>query len=290
MHKFTMSLRWRLLFGAIIIGGIIVFITLSLNTPTDTSHPKEPIFTHEIENSTKETTYEFETTFEDKRTSGPKFEVGEKYTYHIMMVPTTQKDVIAPPFDFNISMKVDRTERINKTECYVLKIDSVNVSIEALVRDENGVLHYFQEPSEVFGGVEEYIDKESGNETYWKKLELEGIPLPSFYESWMLSLKENFRWKSKGAMKDFIDKETLLETVEEGKVKGIEEVNNRKCFVVEVIQLNSEINKGKTTYQILNKDIYWVDVEKRVLVKYQRFEGGILTFEINLINYEKSKK
>jgi len=279
-----------------IIGTVLVFVlvvSVFLVFPNDSKNDGNLVSNSNsngavIENSTKVILDE-ETTFELKPTSKPAFNVGEKYVYNVVMSRGVEdKNVIAPSFIFDVSAYVDKIERVNNTDYYVLKIDKVNISREAIVKDKNDVWHKLQLPPKTYGGTVDYINKETGNITRQEILE-GGVPVPfSVYDSWMLCLKENLRWTSTGRM---IQGAEEKEYDEEGVVKGIEKMNGRKCFVVEIISLSKrKTSTGETLNERVGREMNWIDIEKRILVKKEIWANGILILDVNLISYEKAKE
>lgn len=91
------------------------------------------------------------------------------------------------------------------------------------------------------------------------------------FSQWMLALNENFMWSQ------VVDEQTGGYKVEMTyKVTGVEKINNRDIFKVEITLLeNNKIN---------TKWIVWIDKEKRILVKMQRITGGITGAETNLVS------
>lgn len=91
------------------------------------------------------------------------------------------------------------------------------------------------------------------------------------FSQWMLALNKNFMWSQ------VVDEQTGGYKVEMTyKVTGVEKINNRDSFKVEITLLeNNKIN---------TKWIVWIDKEKRILVKMQRITGSITGAETNLVS------
>jgi len=239
--------------------------------------------------------------------SEPKFVTGEKYTYFVRYPQPIDlnKPGMHPPnviFNdyryFNITIRVDGKERINGTECYKISTDGSGEVIVGYVKDERGtrpILGVLIDP------FTEYLDAKTGESVdsrTGKIVKGNGGLLEDykFYAPWMLKLSEGMKWtnfyesKSTGYVGcdetgcHAVKKEQEVKEKEEYEVKEIEIVNKRKCFKVEGRTLRQE-NNGM--WKVTHKKIYWVDVEKRITVKYQLWYQNLQTVEIELINYEK---
>ncbi len=229
-------------------------------------------------------------------TSKPYFKIGEKYSYWV-------KDVFPAPVRgselsnsersfldylyFKITFVVDGKDRINKTDFYVISTQGSGEVLTGYAKTPNG-----QRPitSTQIKPTNVYINAETGEiQGKGAKALLYRIP---FYSPWMLKLKENLKWseitniKTGGTMScineqcQLLKKETSKTKEESYEVKGIEDILKRKCFRVEVTKKECENEKCK----IMNKKIYWVNVEKRITVKFELWYQNLLEKEFYLTN------
>jgi len=236
-------------------------------------------------------------------TSKPTFKVGEKYTYKIKTpVPfqsfynsnTKMGRSMEDYVYYNVTFIVDKKERINKSDYYVLSTTgSGEVFVGYIYKgDKKSALRMtFIPPSKW------YINTENGK-IFNEDME-EIIPYTKIYHPWMLKLSEGLKFTIKkeekstgnvecsssgGITKCNISKEESTGGSEETyEVEGIEKINGKKCFKIKG-ELKLCSNKGCS---ILHTMIYWVDVEKRITVKYQEWYEGIITVEDELIDYQK---
>ena len=95
-----------------------------------------------IENSSKPAIYET-TTYKFEPTSKPNFNVGETYHYRITTYShdTSQSSEKSKPtyielLPIDIFIHVEKIERINKTNCYVVKRDDTNCTTEIYKRNK----------------------------------------------------------------------------------------------------------------------------------------------------------
>lgn len=125
----------------IAIGGFIVLNSNNPHSNPSGNEQKEsnesPLF---IENTTNKPISEghLSTLRELNKTSNPKFKVGEKYFYHRWSKrPDSKrpdgKDVIFLPEEYDTVVEVEKIERMNKINYYVLKSSNASVYSEILV-------------------------------------------------------------------------------------------------------------------------------------------------------------
>ena len=245
-------------------------------------------------------------------TSEPKFVVGEKYAYFVRWHQTidfNKPGMHAPNviyndyMYFNITFTVDKKEKINKTNYYKISTEGSGVVIVGYIKSEAGTK---QMTTELFPSEADHIDEKTGesvNLQTKEKIEEKDVALGrttlshlSVFYPWMLKLSEGAKWtdileeKSTGSIFcndgrcKAIKERSETKDKQEYEVKGIEIVNKRKCFKVEGRRL---IQKNNGDWEVTHRKIFWVDVEKRITVKYQLWYQNLQTVEINLINYEK---
>lgn len=121
----------------------------------------------------------------------------------------------------------------------------------------------------------------------------------NFICTWFLYVTENFtlqyRLERTYNLKELKDRKIFDEYIWRGI--GREKVNGRDCFKVEIIkrEFSGITEKGHTFPFIylnetitlkfkVSKEIFWIDTEKRILVKRQILENNTIIKEINLVN------
>jgi len=229
-------------------------------------------------------------------TSKPNFKIGEKYSYRVKTpfpAPVRGSELSSSErlfFDhlyFNITFTCDKKERINRTDFYVISTQGSGEVLMGYAKTPSG-----QRPitSTRIKPTKIYINTETG-ETQGKDAKALLYDVP-FYSPWMLKLKEDLKWgeitnpKTGEVMScvneqcQLLKKETNKVEEESYEVKGIEDVLKRKCFRVEVTKKECKNEKCK----IMNKKIYWVDVEKRITIKFELYYQNLLEKEFYLTN------
>ncbi len=244
--------------------------------------------------------------------SKPTFKVGEKYTYKIKTPASpfppshyANSNIIMEDYIYyNVTFTVDKKERINGSDYYVFITDgSGNVIVGYVYRNNKKPSTLSTTPILPFKW---YVNTENGNKfnenmgkitDYYSSKS--GMQLSKTYISWMLKLSEGLKWtikqeeKSTGSagctyigdeLKCLVDKKYKEYINEQSyEVEDIEKINGRKCFKVNVREKSCTNGECK----ILKRMTYWVDVEKRITVKYQLWYEGLSVVEIELIDYQK---
>lgn len=298
-----MSYKQKILFisviGIILIGifGFLIFNNTSVPSEEDKNNISI------IENSSKPIIYET-TTYKFEPTSKPNFNVGETYHYRITTYShgTPQEGITKVTLlPIDIFIHVEKMERINKTNCYVLKRDKANCTTE-IYRD-NKITGKKDKTFfvEIYTDAREWINAENGSVvkfelpnfngseaemTYSQVITLPFVPYFKFFDEQMLCLKENTKWTYEAKVKD--PEVGDIEGKSEMRVTGIEKVNGRKCFIYEDIGYTKPTSATNTNVLTLNtKNIYWIDVEKRIMVKQKVIENGLTVFEAELVEITK---
>ncbi len=303
-----MSYKQKILFisviGIILIGifGFLIFNNTSVPSEEDKNNISI------IENSSKPTIYET-TTYKFEPTSKPNFNVGETYHYRITTyshgMPQISKEgeitnVELLPID--IFIHVEKIERINKTNCYVLKRDDTNCTTE--IYRKNKITGKIDKTFfiEIYTGEIMWINAENGSVvkvefpnfndsddseakiTYSQVITLPFVPYFEFFNDRMLCLKENTKWtyEAKGKDPDI----GYIEGKREMRVTGIEKINGRKCFIYEDIGY-TQTTSATNVLMLNDKNMYWIDVEKRIMVKQKVIEDGLTLFEAELVEITK---
>ncbi|CEG14021.1 hypothetical protein MSIBF_A910001 [groundwater metagenome] len=110
----------------------------------------------------------------------------------------------------------------------------------------------------------------------------------------MLSLTEKFRWKGDFDIpsfqytlsKDKCETKEVMHNVKcDVSVEGIEIINNIKCFKVQANVKTTEKNdKNEADMTIFTgKIIFWIDVDKRIVIKERIYRENLLVAEITKI-------
>jgi hypothetical protein len=96
----------------------------------------------------------------------------------------------------------------------------------------------------------------------------------SLYANWMLALDENFEWEEEIYTKEPVIQESFIKY----HVAGIDKINGRECFKVNIEFRNKVEDQEKT-----QNFIVWVDIKDRILVRHQSYVGNLQISEINLM-------
>lgn len=299
-----MSYKQKILFisviGIILIGiiGIFGFLTFN-NTSVPSEEDKNNISI--IENSSKPIVHET-TTYKFEPVSKPNFNVGETYHYRITTYShgTPQEGITKITLlPIDIFIHVEKMERINKTNCYVLKRDRANCTTE-IYRD-NEITGKKDKTFfiEIYTDEIMWINAENGSVvkvefhnfngskaeiTYSQVMTLPFVPYFEFFNDRMLCLKENTKWTYEAKVKD--PEVGDIEGKSEMRVTGIEKINGRKCFIYEDIGY-TKTTSATNVLTLNTKNIYWIDIEKRIMVKQKVIEDGLTLFEAELVEITK---
>ena len=95
--------------------------------------------------------------------------------------------------------------------------------------------------------------------------------LTGYYSPWMLSLDEDFKLE----VMDFKNKEKIKKEVLE--VVGTDKIKDKECYKVEYRKID-ENNK------VTMRGIFWVDVEKRILLKDETYMGNLKIADTELVS------
>lgn len=302
-----------LVVALIIVGGFLVFSDKSKNSGDSGNSGNEMDGTSSIsimsfgESEKPAELYATSTFGELKRVSDPKFKVGDKYSYHRVESLPGRENLIFLPEEYDTVVEVKEKNRINKSNYYAL--DSKNVSLpppQILKKDEQGIWQkktggvvYSAYLTKDENGTEKGIISQSNthvyegcmksvNEENGEILEMTGTrQCPVLYEMyalWMLYLDKGVSWVEQITTIDPVDRHQI-NFEEEWRVTDIEKLNGKECFKVVVTSKTeiSGIEGKKISGEVIT---YWVDAEKRILVKMERKEDNILTETIELNNYE----
>ncbi len=209
----------------------------------------------------------------------PQFKIGDKFKYKIYGAPIITKDISASTKSVEgiLECKVEKLERINGTECYLL------------VSTQQTSLHS-DAPSIMITTLKVWVDKDAGKiiksqmSRIYKGNEISSesiIPNKTseiygniMYYPWMLSLDDDFEMKVNENSQG-IEKTSSASVF---KMIGKEKINDRDCFKVELRVLDE--NK-----RVLLRENIWIDIKKRILVKSESYYENLKVGDINLIDY-----
>jgi hypothetical protein len=285
----------------VIVGGLFI-----LNPYEDKNNEQKEINEQRfIEENERPIEPSYVSTFgELERITKPKFKVGENYFYHRWKKSPDTKEVIHLPEEYDTIIEVKEISRENKSDYYVLESKNASVPKYILVRDENGIWKKKQGISfqtttwvdengtqrekssrgkvAIYEGCIMGVNKDDG-----KRIEIEPAICPvmdEMFREWMLYLNKGVGWiERQNSSNQEMGRINRFET--EWKVAGIEQINEIKCFKV-IVNFKKEI-MGVSGKKISGEvTTYWIDTEKRILVKMERKENNILIEKIELTQYE----
>ncbi|OQX18980.1 MAG: hypothetical protein BWK75_06120 [Candidatus Altiarchaeales archaeon A3] len=281
----------------VIIGGIIIiclFLLYALQ-PSENSHEKQKNLTL-ISKNIEDIKYS-STFYGFSPTSNPSFSIGEKYIYKIWTNPKIDVFIAGPnttitpiPSESKIEMGIDGIERINKENYFHCVVSGEDIKLTSLVCKKgtcrnnyfhlhvNGSLFYIHTKNSTI--IHPISNRSNCRLCYY------------FYSPWMLYLQNNIKWNEKIQS---VYKGIEANVIYEYTVEGIEKVNERKCFKIIGVGKSPTIKstgKGENEKTAMSftvvKNIFWVDVEKRILVKMEEYEDNIIVNKIELqqiVNY-----
>jgi len=237
-------------------------------------------------------------TFDYSSCMPPNFKVGERYIYNLhayskeieSFSTNNLSDVfISEPNDYEIEIYVDKIERINRTDYYIIKEKNDTVFENLKIKYKNGSLSdkTFKIPMNV-GGCVVKINKDDSSliivpqeNTRCEGFDYFIISPPSYLPA---CINENTHFFIGG---ERMDKGPLNGFVSglEFEVKGIEKVDGAECFKLEMVKKEVYKNMQKIT----DKYIFWIDKEKRITIKAAYYYGNLLIEEIKLKDIIKQK-
>ncbi len=262
---------------------------------TDTNNSSNPKFMETTEKQAQEKKeYKF---YSYNRTTEPKFIVGEEYIYEIFdnsgNIMPHPKDNIMLPSNFTMNIIVEKFKKTKDSGCFLIHQPETKVMTFVMSTSSTKQVPILF----VFGG-KNCIDKESGEFVSLKSIEEEDVhrALPillwQFYQPWMLYLQEDMRWTEYNGTLFGSDMKTGKD-VEIGSgskeyiVKGIEKVNGRECFQVEV---TTKQYLKRTNAKISQREYFCIDINKRIIVRYKWYEDNVLAMKMELIQINSAPK
>lgn len=230
------------------------------------------------------------------RNTKPSFNIGDKFLYEFMVIPTPkpENDERAVYFDrYNkvIGYEVVDRIRVDKTQYFKIQKNSHEYIIgirttekgpePKIIHGVNETIYLNVDTGEIFIGVET-------NNIYDIQKAPDNNYIDSFTRPWMYALQEDIKWRQNvveftphqvKSLQEERGKEYNQE-VQEFYVEGIEKIGGRECFKVK--EEKKFCSKGGMC-KIENKRIYYIDVEKRILVKLENWWQNLNVGEIRLI-------
>lgn len=207
-----------------------------------------------------------------QKNSEIQFKVGDKFLYR------TEGDLGGYS---NITYFVEEIKKVDGRECYVVSETDSSIYIEAegwppQYFSRTITLCYDKETGRVLRVTlrennEEFIIEDGANELR---------AMHSFFAYWMLGLSDDAKWEIL-----FTQITPSLNLTEyhkaEFRVLGREKVNDRECFKVELRYVEL-LDKKEVVTSI---DYYYVDVKKRIVVRWARYSVDKLKYsEMNFIS------
>ncbi len=207
--------------------------------------------------------------------SHPSFSAGQKFFYKTSSIPLQEE---REGYYFEEEMfTINRIERINGREYYVIIRNSTGyISVDPI---NPVIVESFENIINTW-----YCDKENGK-CIGKNINPEKyldenmfVTDSSLFAYWMLGLKENLRWNMYLNATQETAKDEYLKVNQkyEFEVIGKEKVNNILCFKVKMTYIDTD------TKEVYVRN-YWIDAERRILIKKEEFQNGIRIYEQNLI-------
>jgi len=214
-----------------------------------------------------------------------QFKVGETYIYHLSNNFAGEgrkaSSGYCEPVEIDIPVYVEKMERINKSDYYVLRSEKyeaypVCYTIEngKMIKDVVGKDPGMPPNPIIYGGCRIGINKNNPFDII-ELGENFGIceELAHIQEPWMLYLNESTRFVQ-SATTEINGKECTEKT--ETTVIGSEKVGKYDCFKVEVIErsncVSAMVNGKEQQMSTQNRRMYYIDKQKRVTVKFEFYE------------------
>ncbi len=215
--------------------------------------------------------------FDNVQVNPPAFKTGERYVYSVWILEKTDpdSDLIILPLNYTGYIKIKGAERFNTTNWYNIVEENTPEYSHALTK-ENGNWRPVTstEPIE-FGGCDIKVNAENCKLSFTSFVNKRCPLLEDMVIHWEYYLPCYLNETTKYILEGIRgDKRSILDF----EVTKKEKIKNIVCFKLEVKQKHVINNIER----IDQKSVYWIDVEKRIPLKVQKYEGTILVEEINL--------
>lgn len=238
-------------------------------------------------------------------TIGGSFEPSE-------ILPGCVVNYISETIVSEVEFSVEKIERAERTDCYVLSCKGKTISedgnmtemteMEKRAEQAKVMFYYDKDAGKIiqitteFGSVKETSTKDTAE--YVMSMNPGGLSLNGcgvMFAQWMLALNKDFRWKQNIEWKQNMESkfegnknmpDMMIEnTVIEYKVVGIENVDGRECFKVEIEVMPEKTPEDTESHaRSLFKIVMWVDTKERIIVKQQTKMGNMMSEETNLVS------
>jgi len=215
--------------------------------------------------------------------TGLNFQVGDKFEYVVYGVTMSSNWSIerGSHLSQKIECTIPKKERINKKECFVIECSTIAGGFESNYESSESIRSKGITYIDIKTGLpirhDSITETMSGKEDKIKYYYTAEIPqniaevdneVP-FYSPWMLSLNEEFKMEIKK-----YDKQGNIIIKRDLKVIGKERCgNHEECYKVEEREID-ENNK------VVSRDVEWIDIKKRILVKAEGYFENLKVVEI----------
>ncbi len=215
--------------------------------------------------------------------TNPTFKVGDKFEY-VARSPKISKK--GPDYTSQSTQKITysvvKKEKLRGIECYVM--ESVNLLLinESDPMSSGRVLRQIYYISTETGKIIRFTSSEAsikrGVEMN-KKDYFADVPseISEVYDSiiayspWMLSLDDEFKMEIKRFVEDSkIERDVI-------KVAGRDKIKNRECYKVEKRTIGENND-------VISREIKWIDVEKRILIKSEVYYENLKINELEIVS------
>lgn len=204
----------------------------------------------------------------------PKFNTGDRFVYEYFII-SNQDPIISPDgrvkvtfldrYSYNVEYLVIDKLRVNKTDYFKIQEYTHDYYVGTLTTKERG-----SEPRIVKGGnTTIYLNADNGKIfTGIETGKIERLPsdnwMDYWFRTWMLALDDNVKWQK--TTEDLFSSDRW--DVSDFSVEGREKIGGRECF--KVLEEEKACQKNSNC-EMTGKRIYYIDAEKRILMKVQKW-------------------
>lgn len=215
-----------------------------------------------------------------------QFKVGETYIYHLSNNFAGQGSSdgrYCDPVEIDMSVYVEKMERINKSDYYVLKSERHEAYPICYAMENGRTIQYVvgKDPGMppnpiIYGGCIIGINKDNPNDIITLG-ENNAIceEIAHIQEPWMLYLNESVQFVESVTAE--IDRKECTSTTET-TVIGSEKVGRYDCFKVERVQRSNcgsaMINGKEQQMSTQDKMVYYIDKQKRITINFEYYEAS----------------
>jgi hypothetical protein len=224
-------------------------------------------------------------TFEElEPTSDAQLKAGSSYIYHLYDNPSLGNTIICDPVELDIVTYIDKIEKINGTNYYILRSDQRKLYPVCYVTKNDGSTEqiYLGKPQKPgdrdqpkkYGGCIIGVNKDDpANMTHIPIGENQAMcsVLANIRENWMLYLNEDTIFIQEA---DIEFRGQRIISITEFVVEGSEKINGISCFKVKRIRRSGT---DKEHLRMESEDIYYIDKQRRITVNHESYafyQGG----------------